>query len=185
MPLALSSAQRDTWMKTLQARFQQNPQRHPDLTWEVVRARLESNPAKLSALHEMERTGGEPDLVSHASDADALFFYDCSAESPQGRRSLCYDEAARLARKQNPPAGSALALAAEMGVELLTETTYLQLQSRGTFDLKTSSWIYTPAEMRKLGGALFGDSRYGRVFFYHNGADSYYSSRGFRARLAF
>lgn len=168
----------------LRDRFENNPLRHPGLEWGQVLARLEARPAALWSLGEMERTGGEPDVVECGPGTGECLFMDCAAESPKGRRSLCYDGAALAARKEHKPAGSALDLAAAMGVELLTEAQYQWLQERcGPFDVKTSSWLLTPPEMRVLGGALFGDWRYGRVFFYHNGAESYYGARGFRACL--
>lgn len=157
--------------------------RHATLTWAQVRARLDGNPRKLWTLHEMERTGGEPDVIGHADETGACLFVDCSAESPLGRRSLCYDAEALESRKQHKPEGSALGMAAAMGVELLTEEQYRELQNLGVFDTKTSSWIRTPSRIRKLGGALFCDRRYGTVFLYHNGAESYYAARGFRGSL--
>jgi hypothetical protein len=157
--------------------------RHPGLDWAGVQARLEANPAKLWSLHEMERTGGEPDVVGHDSETGEYIFYDCSAESPKGRRNVCYDRAALDARKEYKPADSAMDMAAAMGIELLSEEQYSQLQKLGNFDTKTSSWLLTPAEIRKRGGAIFGDRRYDHVFTYHNGADSYYGARGFRGAL--
>lgn len=169
--------------KTLQTRFEKNKGRHPGLTWAEVLARLEANPGKLRSLEEMEQSGGEPDVVGHDEKTGEYLFFDCSAESPKGRRSVCYDRAALDARKEHKPATSALDLAAAMGVELLTEEQYRYLQTLGEFDTKTSSWIQTPARIRKLGGALFCDRRYDTVFLYHNGAESYYAARGFRGVL--
>jgi hypothetical protein len=170
-------------LMTLQERFEANHARHPGLEWSVVQHRLTSHPDKLVVLRAMEDTGGEPDVVDHGVQSGELLFVDCSAESPAGRRSLCYDKEARLGRKENRPEGSAVELAAKLGIELLTEAQYRHLQSLGPFDTKTSSWVFTPAPIRKLGGALFGDRRYAHVFTYHNGADSYYAARGFRGSL--
>ena len=170
-------------LATWKARFEQNPQRHDGLKWAHVAARLEKNPQKLRSLKEMERTGGEPDVIAHDRKTGEVTFCDCSAESPAGRRSLCYDGEALASRKQNKPVGSALETASAMGVELLTEDEYRALQKLGEFDTKTSSWIATPAAIRKLGGALFCDRRYDTVFVYHNGAESYYAALGFRASL--
>ncbi len=181
--MELSLKQREELLGTLKARFEKNRHRHPGLEWSKVQARLETNPEKLWSLNEMERTGGEPDVVGHDKKADQYTFFDCSAESPKGRTSLCYDGEALKSRKEHKPKSSAAEMAAAMGVELLTEQQYQELQKLGEFDTKSSSWISTPADMRKLGGALFGDRRFGRVFFYHNGAESYYSGRGFRATL--
>ena len=182
-PKELSPMQVKELLKTLQARFEQNPNRHPGMDWAQVQARLQTNPEKLWSLNEMERTGGEPDVVGFDEKSGAILFVDCSAESPAGRRNVCYDRAALEARKANKPQTSALDMAAEMGIELLTEADYRQLQQLGNFDAKTSSWLQTPADIRSLGGAIFGDWRYGRVFIYHNGADSYYGARGFRGAL--
>jgi len=168
---------------TLKARFEKNMNRHKGLEWSKVQAKLEVNPEKLSSLNEMERTGGEPDVVGHDKKTGEFIFYDCSAESPKGRRSVCYDREALEARKENKPKESAMNMAAAMRVELLTEEQYRELQKLGEFDAKTSSWIQTPADIRKLGGALFCDRRYNTVFVYHNGADSYYAARGFRGSL--
>jgi hypothetical protein len=179
----LSAKQRDDLLQTLKARFEKNMGRHKDLGWSKVQARLEKNPEKLSSLAEMERTGGEPDVVGLDNETGEYVFFDCSAESPKDRRSLCYDRAALEARKEHKPKNNALDLAAAMGVELLSEGQYRDLQRLGKFDTKTSSWIKTPASIRKLGGALFCDRRYDTVFVYHNGADSYYAARGFRAAL--
>ncbi|HKM07399.1 MAG TPA: DUF4256 domain-containing protein [Sphaerochaeta sp.] len=164
----------------LKNRFLSNMARHEGIAWETIEHRLEKQPRKLNTLAEMERTGGEPDVIGYDAASDFYLYVDCSAESPLGRRSLCYDEDALAKRKKNPPSGSAEGLAEKMGIELLDEKQYAQLQQIGVFDTKSSSWIHTPQSMRRLGGALFGDSRYDRVFFYHNGADSYYASRGFR-----
>ena len=167
----------------LKARFEKHPTRHAGMAWEQVQARLEADPGKLWSLHEMERTGGEPDVIGRDEETGEFVFADCSAESPVGRRNLCYDAAALDERKANKPVGSADSLADAMGVTLLTEEQYRALQELGEFDLKTSSWLMTPPDVRKLGGALFGDRRYGRVFVYHNSAPSYYGVRGFRAAL--
>ena len=179
----LSAEDREQLLEALQARFQKNMNRHPGLEWAEVQARLEAHADKLWSLHEMERTGGEPDVVGRDEQTGECIFYDCSAESPRGRRSICYDPEALAARKENKPADSALGMAADMGIELLTEEQYRELQKLGHFDTKTSSWIKTPSEIRKLGGAIFADFRYGAVFVYHNGADSYYAARGFRGSL--
>ncbi len=179
----LTSAERETLLGVLQARFEKNQRRHAGLEWSTVQARLEANPARLATLAEMERTGGEPDVVGSDATTGEILFYDCAAESPAGRRSLCYDQAALEARKEHKPPDSALGMAEAMGVELLTEEEYRVLQTLGAFDLKTSSWLKTPPEIRKHGGAIFGDRRYEHVFVYHNGADSYYASRGFRGSL--
>lgn len=176
----LAPERQEALLKTLQARFEKNMQRHPGLEWAAVQARLAANPAKLWSLQEMERTGGEPDVVGHDAATGEYIFFDCSAESPAGRRSICYDREALESRKANRPETSALEMAAAMGVELLTEDQYRALQQLGSYDAKTSSWIKTPAQVRKLGGALFCDRRYDTVFVYHNGADSYYAARGFR-----
>lgn len=179
----LTAKERDALLATLQARFDKHVRRHKGLEWAKVLARLEAKPAKLRSLHEMERTGGEPDVVAHDKKSGEYVFYDCAAESPKGRRSVCYDEAALEARKEHKPKASAKGMAAAMGIELLTQEQYRELQKLGPFDAKTSSWLETPAEVRKLGGAIFGDYRYGRVFVYHNGAESYYAARGFRGSL--
>ena len=179
----LSPEQREALLRTLKARFEKNMTRHPGLAWTVVQARLEANPEKLWSLNEMERTGGEPDVAGQDEITGETIFYDCSAESPAGRRSLCYDREALESRKEHKPESSALDMAAAMGIELLTEEQYRALQKLGSFDTKTSSWLRTPAEIRKLGGAIFGDRRYEHVFVYHNGADSYYGARGFRGWL--
>jgi hypothetical protein len=179
----LSPEQREELFKILKARFTKNLSRHPGLEWAAVQARLETRPEKLWSLSEMERTGGEPDVVAHDPTTGEIIFYDCSAESPAGRRNLCYDREALDKRKEHKPANSAMDLAAAMGIELLTEEQTRELQKLGKFDLKTSSWVKTPPEIRKLGGALFVDRRYDHVFVYHNGADSYYGARGFRGLL--
>lgn len=167
----------------LKDRFEENMNRHEGLEWAKVKARLDANAEKLWSLSEMERTGGEPDVVRHDSKTGEYVFVDCSAESPKGRRSVCYDREGLESRKENQPENTAVDLAAEMGIELLTEEEYRDLQKLGPFDLKTSSWVRTPAEIRKLGGALFCDRRFGHVFLYHNGAQSYYAVRGFRGSL--
>lgn len=170
-------------LQLLQQRFARHPERHPGLAWAEVQARLQARPAALAVLQAMESTGGEPDVLGLDEATGQIVFCDCAAESPAGRRSLCYDLAALTARKENRPEGSAVEAAAAMGIALLTEAQYRALQERGEFDLKTSSWIATPAAVRALGGALFCDRRYGQVFTYHNGAQSYYAARGFRGRL--
>lgn len=179
----LSVEQHEQLLKTLNARFEKNIHRHRGLDWSNVQARLEAHPDKLWSLNEMERTGGEPDVVGCDSETGEYLFYDCSPESPIGRRSLCYDREAREARKEHKPQSSALEMAAAMGIELLTEEEYRKLQALGEFDTKTSSWVMTPPEIRALGGALFCDRRYNHVFTYHNGAESYYAARGFRGKL--
>lgn len=178
--MSLKAKERQQLLQTLQARFDAHRSRHPGLDWSDVQARLEQRPAILKTLQQMEETGGEPDVVELEPGQGRLVFCDCVPESPAGRRSLCYDAAARLARKEHQPLSSAVEIAAELGIELLTEEQYRALQQLGEFDLKTSSWISTPLDVRELGGALFCDRRYGRVFVYHNGAQSYYASRGFR-----
>lgn len=178
----MNSNEYDTLLDSLRARFETNMHRHEGLSWADVQARLEGKPEALRALQAMEESGGEPDVIGKDENG-RIAFCDCSPETPPGRRSLCYDEAALAARKENKPQGSALGMAAAMGVELLTEEQYRALQQLGEFDLKTSSWIATPPEVRKLGGALFCDRRYGKVFTYHNGVQSYYAVRGFRAAL--
>jgi Protein of unknown function (DUF4256) len=170
-------------IQTLKSRFDKNPARHPGLAWDTVQARLDAYPDALRSLAAMESTGGEPDVIGHDAASGRVVFCDCSAESPAGRRSLCFDRTALDSRKENKPKGSAEGLAADMGVKLLTEAEYRHLQTLGAFDQKTSSWIATPPEIRALGGALFCDRRYGQVFTYHNGAESYYAVRGFRSRL--
>lgn len=171
-------------LRTLGERFERNPDRHRGIRWEAVQARLEAQPDKLRSLAGMERTGGEPDVVGRDEATGEFLFFDCSTESPAGRRSVCYDGPARKARKKHPPRTSAREMAAEMGVELLTEEQYRRLQELGEFDARTSSWLHTPSRIRELGGAIFGDYRFGTVFVYHNGADSYYAGRGFRCWLS-
>jgi len=179
----LSSDQREGLLRTSKARFEKNMDRHKDLEWEKVQAKLGSNAEKLWALYEMERTGGEPDVVGFDKETDEYIFYDCSAESPKGRRSICYDREGLEERKAFKPENNAVDMASAMGIELLTEEEYRNLQKLGNFDTKTSSWVRTPADIRKLGGALFCDRRYNHVFVYHNGAGSYYGVRGFRGSL--
>jgi len=179
----LSPKQGEELIRALKDRFEKNMNRHKGVDWAKVQARLEANTEKLWSLYEMERTGGEPDVVGQDKKTGEYAFYDCSAESPKNRRSLCYDGPALQSRKENKPGGSALDSAAAMGIELLTEEQYRELQQHGEFDTKTSSWLKTPADMRKLGGAIFGDRRFDRVFVYHNGAESYYSGRAFRGSL--
>jgi len=180
---SLSPKQSDETLKVLKARFEKNMNRHKGLQWAKVQARLEANTEKLWSLNEMERTGGEPDVVGNDNKTGEYIFYDCSAESPKGRRSLCYDRKALNDRKEFKPKDSAIDMADSMGVELLTEEQYRGLQELGEFDTKTSSWVITPSEIRKLGGAVFCDRRYDHVFLYHNGAESYYAARGFRGSL--
>ena len=180
---ALSAAERETLLKTLEARFQSNSGRHKGLEWGKVKARLEAQPGKLWSLAKLEETGGEPDVIEQDPKTGEYTFADCSEQTPSGRTSLCYDDVALQARKEHKPKDSAVAMAEAMGVELLTEEEYFALQKLGEFDTKRSSWIKTPLEIRKLGGALYCDRRYGRVFVGHNGADSYYSGRGFRTSL--
>ena len=179
----LSPAQREELLGVLKARFEKNMNRHKGLDWSKVQAKLEANSEKLWSLNEMESTGGEPDVVGHDKRTGEYTFYDCSAESPKGRRSICYDREALEARKENKPKDSAVNMAAAIGIELLTEDQYRELQKLGEFDPKSSSWVKTPPEIRKLGGALYCDRRYDTVFLYHNGADSYYAARGFRGSL--
>lgn len=179
----MKAKQREELLNLLQARFEKNMNRHQGLAWAKVQARLEASPEKLWSLNEMEATGGEPDVVGVDKKSGEFIFYDCSAESPKGRRSLCYDRAALESRKEHKPDNNALDIADAMGIELLSEEQYRDLQKLGNFDLKTSSWVQTPADIRKLGGALFCDCRYGKVFVYHNGAESYYAARGFRGSL--
>lgn len=180
----MNAKQRAALLDTLKARFEQNMHRHPGLEWDKVRAKLEADPKKLRTLAEMEKTGGEPDVVGYDEKTGTYLFFDCSPESPKGRRSVCYDREARESRKEYAPKSSAVEMAAAMGAELLDEEQYRQLQRLGEFDLKTSSWIKTPSDVRELGGALFCDRRYGRVFTYHNGVQSYYAARGFRCWLS-
>lgn len=179
----LSQEQTEELINTLQVRFEKNTSRHEGLDWANVQAKLEANREKLWSLHEMEATGGEPDVVGYDAHTDEFIFYDCSSESPKGRRSLCYDREAWESRKNHKPENTAMDVAKEMGIELLTEEQYRQLQELGKFDLKTSSWVQTPDNIRKLGGAIFCDRRYDMVFMYHNGAESYYAARGFRGSL--
>lgn len=179
----LSPNQTAELMETIKARFEKNMSRHQGITWTQVQAKLKEKPEKLWSLNEMEKTGGEPDVIGFDKNKDEFIFSDCAAESPKGRRSLCYDNAALEARKEHKPKDSAVNMATEMGIELLTEEQYRQLQELGEFDTKTSSWIKTPTEIRKRGGAIFCDRRYDHVFVYHNGADSYYAARGFRGML--
>lgn len=179
----LSSKQREELLTTLKARFEKNMNRHPGLEWAKVRVRLEANAEKLWSLNEMERTGGEPDVVGQDKNTGEYALYDCSPESPKGRTSLCYDREALDSRKEHKPKSCAMDMAAAMGAELLTEEQYQELQKLGAFDTKSSSWLKTPGDIRKLGGAIFGDRRFGRVFVYHNGAESYYSGRGFRSSV--
>jgi len=175
--------QREELFSTLKDRFEKNMNRHQGLEWTKVQAKLETNAEKLWSLDDMEISGGEPDVVGYDEESGEYIFYDCSAESPKGRRSVCYDGEALESRKEHKPKNSALEMAAAMGIEILTEEQYRELQQFGKFDTKTSSWIKTPADIRKLGGALFGDYRYGTIFVYHNGAESYYAARGFRGSL--
>jgi hypothetical protein len=179
----LSPEQHEELLSALKARFEKNMNRHQGLEWAKVQALLEANTEKLWSLIEMERTGGEPDVVGHDKTTGEYIFFDCSAESPKGRRSLCYDREALESRKKHKPENNAIDMAAAMGIELLTEEQYRKLQKLGNFDTKTSSWVKTPADIRKLGGAIFADFRYGNVFVYHNGAESYYAARGFRGSL--
>ncbi len=183
MKKKLSPPQQDELLKTLKTRFEKNMNRHKGLDWAKVQARLEAKPEKLWPLYEMERTGGEPDVVGQDKKSGEFIFYDCSPESPDGRRSFCYDRTALDARKEHKPKNSAMDMAAAMGIEILTEEEYRALQKLGNFDTKTSSWVRTPADIRNLGGAIFCDRRYGHVFVYHNGAESYYAARGFRGSL--
>lgn len=179
----LSLEQREELLRTLKARFEKNMNRHEGLEWVKVQTKLEANTGKLWSLNEMERTGGEPDVVGHDKKKDEYIFYDCSVESPKGRRSVCYDREALESRKKHKPENNAIDMATAMGIELLTEEQYRALQELENFDKKTSSWVQTPPDIRALGGALFCDYRFGHVFVYHNGASSYYSSRGFRGSL--
>ncbi|HEY5966726.1 MAG TPA: DUF4256 domain-containing protein [Chitinophagaceae bacterium] len=183
MKKELSSKQREELLKTLKARFEKNINRHKGLEWTKVHAKLQANTEKLWSLNAMEETGGEPDVVGYDKKTGEYLFYDCSAESPKDRRSVCYDDEALEKRKEHKPKDSAINMAADMGIEILSEKEYRELQELGKFDTKTSSWIKTPSEIRKLGGAVFCDRRYDTVFLYHNGADSYYAARGFRGSL--
>jgi hypothetical protein len=180
---ALSPEQREELLRALKARFEKNMNRHKGLEWANVQAKLNANAEKLWSINEMERTGGEPDVVGHDKKTGEYIFYDCSAESPKGRRSVCYDREALESRKENKPADNAMDMATAMGIELLTEEQYRELQKLGNFDTKTSSWVKTPPEIRRLGGAVFCDRRYDTVFLYHNGAESYYAARGCRSSL--
>jgi len=179
----LSTEGQEELLNILKTRFEKNINRHAGLEWDAVKAKLEANPDKLFALDQMEATGGEPDIVRYDEATGEYIFYDCAPESPKGRRSICYDHAALNARKEHKPANSAENMAAEMGIKLLSEEQYRELQTLGSFDLKTSSWVQTPEDIRKLGGAIFCDRRYNTVFTYHNGAESYYGARGFRGML--
>lgn len=179
----LSPEQREALFSILKARFEKNKTRHPNLDWAPIQAKLEANPEKLWSLEEMESTGGEPDVVAQDPNTGEYIFYDCAAESPKGRRSICYDHEALESRKEHKPENSAVEMASDMGIELLSEEEYRALQELGNFDLKTSSWVKTPEAIRKLGGAIFCDRRYNHVFTYHNGAESYYGARGFRGVL--
>jgi hypothetical protein len=179
----LSAGQRDELLSALKTRFEENMKRHAGMEWAKVVTKVKANPEKLWSLNEMERTGGEPDVVGHDKETGEYIFVDCSAESPEGRRSVCYDREGLESRKEHKPKNNAMDMAAVMGIEVLSEDQYRDLQKLGEFDTKTSSWVKAPTEMRKFGGGLFGDRRYGRVFFYHNGAQSYYAGRGFRGVL--
>ncbi|WP_223635474.1 DUF4256 domain-containing protein [Planococcus sp. 4-30] len=179
----LTADQREELLGTLKARFEEHIDRHEWMNWDKIQEKLEANPDKLWSLHEMERTGGEPDVLEFDEAKNEYVFYDCAAESPSGRRSVCFDQKALDSRKKNKPENSAMTMANDMGIELLSEDHYRVLQQHGTFDVKTSSWVQTPEDIRDRGGALFCDSRYGHVFLYHNGADSYYAARGFRGLL--
>ena len=179
----ISSEQREGLISTLKTRFEKNMNRHTDLEWAHVQEKMAANPEKMWSLNEMERTGGEPDVVGRDEETGEYIFFDCAAESPDGRRSVCYDREAQESRKANKPENNAIDMAADMGITLLTEEQYRTLQKYGTFDTKTSSWLSTPADVRELGGALFADYRFGRIFIYHNSAPSYYSARGFRGSL--
>lgn len=175
--------EREDLLNVLKNRFEKNMNRHKGLEWDDVQATLHAKPQKLWSLHQMEVTGGEPDVIGYDNQTNQYIFYDCSPESPKGRRSVCYDEDARESRKEHKPKNSALGMAAEMGIDILTEAQYRELQQFGKFDTKTSSWLKTPSDIRELGGAIFGDWRFGHVFVYHNGAESYYGARGFRGSL--
>lgn len=179
----LTASQATELLNILQSRFEKNRNRHKGIEWSQVKAKLEANPGKLWSLNEMEMTGGEPDVAGIDKKTNEYIFYDCSPETPKGRRSICYDPEALASRKEHKPAHSAIGMADEMGIEMLTEAQYRELQQLGNFDLKTSSWVLTPSSIRKLGGALFCDRRYDTVFLYHNGAESYYGARGFRGLL--
>jgi hypothetical protein len=179
----LSSEQSKELLKVLKARFEKNMNRHKGIEWATIQSKLEANPVKLWSLNAMEKSGGEPDVIGYNKTTDEYFFCDCSSESPKGRRSFCYDKKALESRKENKPENNAIDMAASIGIELLTEEQYRELQQLGNFDLKTSSWVKTPEDIRKLGGALFCDRRFDKVFLYHNGAESYYAARGFRGVL--
>jgi len=179
----LSASQQQALINILHVRFEKHIDRHQNIEWSEVRVKLEDDPEKLSILQEMETTGGEPDVVGYDKTTNEFIFYDCSEESPKGRRSLCYDREGQMSRKEQQPQNNAIDMAATMGVEILTEQQYRELQQLGKFDLKTSSWLQTPDDVRKLGGSIFGDRRYDRVFIYHNGAQSYYAARAFRSSL--
>ena len=179
----LSAEQQKELLSVLKVRFEKNRNRHKDIEWSKIEAKLINNPEKIRSLNEMEKTGGEPDVIGHDKKTGEYIFYDCSIESPKERRSICFDKEGQESRKEHKPANNAVDMAADMGIELLTEEQYRELQQFGNFDAKTSSWIQTPSEIRKLGGALFADFRYGNVFVYHNGAQSYYAARGFRGSL--
>jgi len=179
----LSPEQQQELLKTLRGRFEKNMNRHKGIEWAKVQAKLETNPEKLWSLNEMEKTGGEPDVVAHDKKTSEYIFYDCSEESPKDRRSVCYDHEALESRKEHKPKNSAMEMASDMGIEILTEEQYRELQKLGNFDAKTSSWLKTPSDIRKLGGAIYADFRYGHVFVGHNGAESYYAARGFRGSL--
>ncbi len=179
----MKAKEREALLQALEARFEKNPRRHPGIEWKNVRDKLEANRDALESLQEMEATGGDPDIIGDARDSGQFTFCDCSPQSPTGRRSICYDAEARTSRKEHKPENSAVEMAAAMGIDLLTEEMYRELQKLGEFDTKTSSWIETPPDVRALGGALFCDRRYGKVFVYHNGAESYYAARGFRGML--
>lgn len=181
--MTITPEQKLDLLSTLKLRFEENMDRHTDLNWNIINERLEHHPEYLWSLNEMEKTGGAPDVVGYDPETDKYLFFDCSEESPIGRRSLCYDNEALESRKQNKPVGSAVTMAKAMGISLLNENQYLLLQQYGAFDTKTSSWLESPSEIRKLGGSIFGDKRFGRVFIYHNGAESYYAGRGFRGCL--
>lgn len=183
MKKKLTTKEQEALLQILSERFHKHINRHKGIDWTTVQARLISDPAKVWSLNEMEQSGGEPDVVGYDKTTDEFIFYDCSPESPKGRRSLCYDHEALESRKENKPANSATEMASVMGIDILSEADYRLLQKLGTFDAKTSSWLKTPSEIRKLGGAIFGDFRYGNVFIYHNGAESYYAARGFRGSL--
>lgn len=183
MKKELPAKQQEALLQILKARFEKNMQRHKGMQWEKLEAKLEANPAKLWSLNEMEKTGGEPDVVGYDKKNEEFIFYDCSPETPKGRRSICYDRQALEARKEFKPANTAVDMATDMGIALLTEAEYRALQALGSFDAKTSSWLNTPAAIRKLDGAIFGDFRFGHVFVYHNGVQSYYGGRGFRGVL--